>query len=184
MTQPGTLLYMSPEQLRSMAVTTQSDLFSLGLVLFRALCRHPPVRRPERTPRHRQILYQPPLVAKDQDPELPADLDALLAALWKKDIEKRPASAGVVAAELRRVLRGLSDAPDRPSTQRARGAEAAAYQTLPAPTRQADSHDCEAAVALTARRRRNRRGGGTDPIRVGRSPLVELPWRRTADRRF
>jgi tRNA A-37 threonylcarbamoyl transferase component Bud32 len=139
-TQPGTLLYMSPEQLRSMAVTTQSDLFSLGLVLFELFVGIHPFDAQSEPLVTAKILYQPPLVARDRAPDIPADLDALLAALLQKDTEKRPASAAVVATELRRVLRGLSDSPTTdPPRIALPGAETAARETLPAPPRQAAS---------------------------------------------
>jgi tRNA A-37 threonylcarbamoyl transferase component Bud32 len=110
-TQPGTLLYMSPEQLRNQSVSSRSDLFSLGIVLFELFVGVHPFGAASEPLVTAKILYDPPLLARDQDPDIPVDLDALLAALLHKDPAKRPASAGLVATELRRVLRGLSEAP-------------------------------------------------------------------------
>jgi serine/threonine protein kinase len=139
-TQPGTLLYMSPEQLRSQSVTTQSDLFSLGIVLFELFVGVHPFDAASEPLVTAKILYQPPLLARDRDPDLPAGLDSLLAALLQKEPADRPASAALVAVELRRILRGLSDAPTSdPPFVTLPVDHAAARETLVAPPVQAAS---------------------------------------------
>jgi serine/threonine protein kinase/tetratricopeptide (TPR) repeat protein len=47
---PMTLAYASPEQIRGEPVTTASDVYSLGVVLYQLLSGHSPYRRDTRTP--------------------------------------------------------------------------------------------------------------------------------------
>jgi len=42
--------YASPEQVRGQPVTTSSDIYSLGVILYELLCGHQPYRFPTRTP--------------------------------------------------------------------------------------------------------------------------------------
>jgi hypothetical protein len=110
-TQPGTSLYMSPEQLRSDSITSRTDLFSLGIVLFELFVGVHPFGAASEALVTAKILHFEPLSARGQDPDLPEGLDALLASLLQKDPGLRPQDAGQIATELRRILRGSSMGP-------------------------------------------------------------------------
>ena len=88
----GTLAYMSPEQVRGEVLTTQSDLFSLGVVLHEMLTGVHPFKRSLGTDTAHAILHDtPPLIAARHEavaPELQRLLDTLLA--------KRPQERGFV----------------------------------------------------------------------------------------
>jgi Protein kinase domain len=116
--QPGTLLYMSPEQLKDEPVSAASDLFSLGIVIYE-LCSgvHPFKARTEYLASS-NIMFEkhPPL--RTHEPSVPEDLERVLDRLLDKDPSQRPASAGEAAGELRKIvrqMRALEADPDAPT---------------------------------------------------------------------
>jgi hypothetical protein len=107
---PGTLTYMSPEQVRGGArrVTTQSDVYALGLLLHEAIRGVPVV-----DPAGRGIVELIEEVLQRQVPRLhpgvsgvSADLDFVVRRALAKDPEMRYRSADAFADDLRRVVRG------------------------------------------------------------------------------
>jgi serine/threonine protein kinase len=108
--QPGTLFYMSPEQLRDDVVDARSDLFAVGVVAYELCCGVHPFRAKTEYLVSSNIMLQKQPPARSHDPSLPEALDALLDKLMEKEREKRPASAGDVAAELRKLLGQLHGA--------------------------------------------------------------------------
>ena len=123
---------MSPEQLRGMPLTGQSDLFSLGTVLYEALTgQHALVERAEGK---RDSLPPPLHEGKGQSGELTELLNAMLA----RDPALRPASAAEAGARFRTWLaqhhpQGVAAALGRRAERaRARGAHEA-DETKPTP---------------------------------------------------
>jgi serine/threonine protein kinase len=91
--QLGTCAYMPPEQVLTGGVNPRSDLYSLGCVMYEALTGEP-VFSADYTPFQLQRAHveeepKPPSLHR---PDLPADLDQLVADLLAKDSEARPAS--------------------------------------------------------------------------------------------
>lgn len=106
MTDPGTLLgtvgYMSPEQARNPhTVDGRADLFSLGATLFLALTGKEPY--PETgaalSDLNRRMNSPPPRI-RGYRPELPNELDDMVAKLMHPDPDQRFPTAGAVAAAL------------------------------------------------------------------------------------
>ena len=117
----GTPGYMSPEQARGAAVDARSDLFSLAVVLYRALTGQPAFPG-ENTP---QILFdivykmprQPSAVVKG----LPSDVDAVMMIALAKSTEDRFADALELATALQSAVHGaLSPALRERAAQLAR----------------------------------------------------------------
>jgi len=105
---PGTLPYMSPEQLDSQgrAVDTRTDVWSLGVVTFELLTGRLPFAVEGRSPREAARLLnttEPPSLG-DVEPRFRGDLAAIVATALAKDPERRYAGAGEFAADLRRFL--------------------------------------------------------------------------------
>lgn len=75
----GTLMYMSPEQLRGVAPSTAQDVYSFAAMVYECLCGHPPFCRG-------QIEYQ---IINEQPEPLPHDTP--LARMVMRALSKNPA---------------------------------------------------------------------------------------------
>jgi len=111
-----TLEYASPEQVRGEAVTPASDIFSLGVVLYRLLTDAGPYPAP--TTGNRYELTRAICETEPQPPSrvaatralrrrLSGDLDAVVLMALRKDPPRRYASAEQLADDLFRHLEGL-----------------------------------------------------------------------------
>ncbi len=81
----GTPAYMSPEQLEGRQVDGRSDLFSLGSILYSAVTGFSPFQGNNATAVCFQVANRDPLEATALDPELPAELDTVIARALAKD---------------------------------------------------------------------------------------------------
>jgi formylglycine-generating enzyme required for sulfatase activity/tRNA A-37 threonylcarbamoyl transferase component Bud32 len=114
-TAPGTPAYMAPEVCQGGAATAAADVYALGLTLFELLSgRHP--FEPSRTPSKSavQFMYDhvnTPLPSlRQQVPNLPPGLDAVVAQATHKDVRQRYADAKQLAQALWGVRRELPQA--------------------------------------------------------------------------
>ncbi|RIH87938.1 Serine/threonine-protein kinase PknB [Meiothermus luteus] len=96
----GTPVYMSPEQAKGQRIDHKSDIYSLGVVFYEALCGQPPFQGAYEAVIHQQITQMPP-PPKQINPEVPQVLSDLVYRMLEKDPEKRPGLEAVLD-----VLRG------------------------------------------------------------------------------
>ena len=110
MTLPGTIIgttaYMSPEQVRGLSATPQSDLFSLGIIAYEMLCgRHP--FRGETVDETSANILEAKIAADHFPPEVPIALRRWVLALLAKDSNRRPPSAYAAQHTLDQIIEGL-----------------------------------------------------------------------------
>jgi eukaryotic-like serine/threonine-protein kinase len=115
----GTPAYMSPEQCQGLRdLDGRSDIYSLGVVLFELATGALPFDVRTMQAAIYQHVNVPAPSALSQRPELPADLDAIIARCLAKRPDERFSSAADLAAALRELLAGgsLESFLARPST--------------------------------------------------------------------
>jgi serine/threonine protein kinase len=103
----GTVGYMSPEQAMGEPVGPQSDLYSLGVVLYEMLTGNLPYEADSAIAMAVKHVSAPVRPPKEVNPEIPEGMNALVTGLLAKKAEDRHGSAVEVAEDLRRVRYGL-----------------------------------------------------------------------------
>jgi serine/threonine protein kinase len=111
LTQQGSLVgtpeYMAPEQTRDDNVDLRCDLWSLGVLLYRASTGKLPFQGTDTAGTIVALETETPLPPAQLNEALPAELSKLILQLLEKDREQRPASAEQVATALSALERRL-----------------------------------------------------------------------------
>jgi serine/threonine-protein kinase len=102
----GTATYMSPEQTDGTNVTERSDLYSLGCVFYALLSGRPPFKADTLPAMLRMQQTQIPERISERVPDVPEELDLIIARL----LEKKPEDRIPTAATLARSLDAVADA--------------------------------------------------------------------------
>ena len=106
--------YASPEQVRREQITTATDVYSLGAILYELLCGQRPHRFGDRGLREieRVIAEIDPPRMSESAPALrrvlSGDLDAIVAMALRKEPDRRYHSVEQFAADLQNYLDGTS----------------------------------------------------------------------------
>ncbi len=96
----GSPAYMSPEQVREQRLTTQTDIYSLGVVLYEMLAGRLPYQASSGYAMIMKILNGQPLPIGELRPDIPQRLQEIVARAMHKDLEQRYADWFDFAREL------------------------------------------------------------------------------------
>ena len=102
----GTLRYMSPEQAagRRTPIDHRTDVYSLGATLYELLTLQPIFPAQDRGALLQQIFHEEPRPPKQIDRSIPIELETIVLKAIAKSPTDRYATAGDMAADLRRFL--------------------------------------------------------------------------------
>jgi len=103
----GSPLYMSPEQINEQIITSNSDLFSLGVVMYELLTGHSPFKADTLAGITQKITQSEPPPLNDFRTDLPEGVDYAMKRLLKKNPQVRYTSGLDLAADLALVFEDL-----------------------------------------------------------------------------
>ena len=111
----GSLHYVAPEQIRGEEVDARTDVYALACVAFEMLTGLPPYRMDQDAALLWAHMSVPPPRLTDERPELPDELDDVLARGLAKDRADRPESCSELVGAIRSALGTRPDLvlPDR-----------------------------------------------------------------------
>jgi eukaryotic-like serine/threonine-protein kinase len=109
----GTLPYMAPEVIGEKEADARADIFSLGVVFYEALAGHNPFRRAGFLETCDAILHEESPSLREQNSEVPADLERIILKMLAKNPEERYATAADLHVDLEAVRRDMAPAVAR-----------------------------------------------------------------------
>lgn len=124
---PGTVAYMSPEQLRGERLDYRTDIFSFGAVLYELVGGENPFARDNKAETISAILSSQPQSLRERDPQLPRELDRIVQKCLEKERDNRYQSASELLFDLEAFQKLLGGSAHRTLYS---GVRAAAAVTL------------------------------------------------------
>ncbi len=95
----GTVDYAAPEQIEGLPVDARTDVYALGCVLYECLAGRVPFDRDAEVAAMHAHLTEPPPSLRSVRPDLPRELDRVIASAMAKDKEDRqPTCEGLIEA--------------------------------------------------------------------------------------
>jgi beta-lactam-binding protein with PASTA domain/tRNA A-37 threonylcarbamoyl transferase component Bud32 len=112
----GTAQYLSPEQAQGHAVSAQSDLYAIGIVLYELLTGRVPFDGDSPVTIALKQVSELPIPPSAYNPAVPPELDAIVLRALEKDPARRFADADEMIAELEGLRERLAAIPAGQST--------------------------------------------------------------------
>ena len=127
----GTATYFSPEQAQGKPVDPRSDVYSLGVVLYEAVCGRPPFRGDDALAVAYQHVQEQPTPPRQINADIEPTLEAIILKCIAKSPSARYPSAEDLRADLRRYREGNEIAAGTVVAAGAGAAAVAATQAVP-----------------------------------------------------
>ncbi len=102
----GTPQYMSPERCTNKEITTSSDVYSLGVLMFQMITGRLPYEASTPVELIKRIVTDPPARLSEYRTDIPKDVERLVAFTIEKKPGDRPESAQQLAELIQRLLEG------------------------------------------------------------------------------
>jgi serine/threonine-protein kinase len=161
----GTATYFSPEQAQGLPVDGRSDVYALGVVMYEMLTGVAPFTADSPVSVAYKHVREEPVPPSERNPEIPPDLEVIVATALEKDPQSRYQTADDMRADLLRFRRGrpvigapatalVSGSPTRGTTQTMRTTTSPAYAATTVQPK-VDERGRMAGNAPVARRKRN-----------------------------
>lgn len=103
----GTVMYMSPEQIRGHQVDARSDIFAVGVILYELLTFKSPFPGDDIPAILFKIVHEPPEPVSLHLPHCPADLELIALKALEKERDQRYQTADEMAIELQSLADSL-----------------------------------------------------------------------------
>jgi eukaryotic-like serine/threonine-protein kinase len=100
---PGTLPYMSPEQLRAEPIDARADIYTAGVVLYEMATNRRPFAGDLPSQVIGAILHEPPVLPRVLNPRISAGLERIILKCMDKEPDQRYQSARELLVDLRRL---------------------------------------------------------------------------------
>jgi serine/threonine protein kinase/tetratricopeptide (TPR) repeat protein len=109
---PGTIAFMSPEQVQGEELDPRTDLFSFGVVVYEMATGHLPFDRKTVGATFAAILHEPPEPATRWNSQLPVKLDEIISKALQKDRQLRYEHASEIRSDLQQLQDVIKSVPE------------------------------------------------------------------------
>jgi serine/threonine-protein kinase len=110
----GSPAYLAPEQVKAEPITPQTDIYSLGVVLYEILTGRLPFEAQTPIALMFKHVHEPVPPVRDIRPDLPDEVNAVLQRAMAKHPDERYSDVAIMVRELRRMLTLVPHPTQRP----------------------------------------------------------------------
>lgn len=111
----GSPLYMSPEQINEWQISTNTDIFSLGIIMYEMLTGHHPFKADNLSAISKKISSEKPPALSEFRNDVPEGLEYALNRMLKKKPDKRYSMGLDLAADLALIFEDLDSVENQDS---------------------------------------------------------------------